>query len=735
MKTKITLLFLLFAMNFASKAQTYVTIPDTNFVYFLINNYPTCMSGFQMDTTCPDIQGEITLDVGNMNISNLTGLEYFSNLHYLYCYNNQLTSLPQITSNSLLDFYCDNNMLTNLPAIPSSVTELTCSNNQLTSLPSLPNLDRLECQHNQLTSLPSLPSYLVWLHCEHNQLTSLPALPNMLYSLTCNNNQLASLPALPSSLLGITCDSNLISCFPEFPSTFIYSLYFDISHNPFSCLPNYVPAMDAGTLAYPLCVNGDTINNSNGCASAKGIVGFTYKDNTSNCINDIGDQGLINIPIKLYNTSGIQLAETYSLANGIYNFCDTIGTYTTLLDTVGAPFYSQCIYPGIDSTVTLSISTPLVSDVNYDIACKAGFDLGIQSVIPTGWVFPGQQHEVNIIAGDLSHWYNLNCANGVSGQVKVIVTGPVTYAGIQPGAHTPIVAGNVLTYTVADFGAINNSHDFGLLFTTDNTAQTGDQVCINVIVTPVIGDNDTSNNSYQFCYQAINSYDPNMKEVYPVDVPPAFHDYFTYTIHFQNTGTAPAMNIHLVDMLSNNLDPETFQVTNYSHNNITSLIGNVLTIRFPNIQLPDSTSNSEGSKGFVQYRIKPKANLPLGTQITNTANIYFDYNNPINTNTTVNTYTATANVQNLNSTINSVLISPNPFTSQTTIMFDKEQKNTTIKIMDVLGKEIKTINFTGKQLVLEKGDMQKGIYFVQVIDKSFDKLRMTNVVNKKIVIQ
>ena len=74
-------------------------------------------------------------------------------------------------------------------------------------------------------------------------------------------------------------------------------------------------------------------------------------------------------------------------------------------------------------------------------------------------------------------------------------------------------------------------------------------------------------------------------------------------------------------------------------------------------------------------------------------------------------------------------ISPNPFTSQTTISFNKTQKNTTIKIMDVLGKEIKTVLVSGKSLTIEKGTMQSGIYFVQLID---DK---KNVVNKKIVIQ
>jgi hypothetical protein len=77
----------------------------------------------------------------------------------------------------------------------------------------------------------------------------------------------------------------------------------------------------------------------------------------------------------------------------------------------------------------------------------------------------------------------------------------------------------------------------------------------------------------------------------------------------------------------------------------------------------------------------------------------------------------------------SMLIYPCPFSSQTTIYFTEEQHNSTITITDVLGKAIKTINFTGKQFVLDKGEMKGGVYFVRVMDAN------KNVINKKIVVQ
>ncbi len=84
-----------------------------------------------------------------------------------------------------------------------------------------------------------------------------------------------------------------------------------------------------------------------------------------------------------------------------------------------------------------------------------------------------------------------------------------------------------------------------------------------------------------------------------------------------------------------------------------------------------------------------------------------------------------------NQTVESgIIIYPNPFTSQTTISFPLEQSNINIKITDVYGSELSAItHFQGQQIILEKGKMEAGIYFVQVLDQN--NKRMT----KKIVLQ
>lgn len=77
----------------------------------------------------------------------------------------------------------------------------------------------------------------------------------------------------------------------------------------------------------------------------------------------------------------------------------------------------------------------------------------------------------------------------------------------------------------------------------------------------------------------------------------------------------------------------------------------------------------------------------------------------------------------------SFTIAPNPFTSETTIDFNNEQKNTHITIVDILGNKVRSQYFSGKLFTIEKGELSNGIYFVQVTDEQ------KNTSNKKIIIQ
>lgn len=418
-------------MSLFSKAQTYVTIPDTNFVTWLQIVYPSCMNGNQMDIACWDIQNATEVNVSNANISDLSGIEYFSGIWLLECTSNNLTNIPDLSGlQSLFGIYfennqltslpslppslsfiqCSNNHLSSLPALPNSITNLNCSQNQLTSLPSLPDsLHDFVCSYNQLSSLPALPSNLRYFHCANNQLTNLPSLPNSLQDLFCQNNLLVSLPPLsnsqrdlrcsnnsltnippiPNSLLRLFCnknyltnlpiltnnittlhcDSNNISCFSLFPNS-IYD--FSIKGNPFTCLPNHLFSMDSLTLTYPICSN-NIINNPSGCYNSVCFANYTTSyDSVQNIFN------LTTDPL----TTSMAVSYHWDFGDGSTSIL-AIPSHNYALDSL----YNVCMKIFTNSGDSCSYCHILGKDSLGNIIRTSGFTLNVQQTTSLSEVY------------------------------------------------------------------------------------------------------------------------------------------------------------------------------------------------------------------------------------------------------------------------------------------------------------------------------------------------------------
>jgi hypothetical protein len=93
----------------------------------------------------------LILDVSGRSITSLPNLTRFKNLQKLYCFNNELTSLPSLPQN-LEELYCSNNKLTSLPSLPQNLQKLYCCSNKLTLLPNLP-------QNLKILSYSNIPIY------------------------------------------------------------------------------------------------------------------------------------------------------------------------------------------------------------------------------------------------------------------------------------------------------------------------------------------------------------------------------------------------------------------------------------------------------------------------------------------------------------------------------------------------------------------------------------------------
>ena len=156
----------------ALAAEDTVAINETNFPDNNFRSWPQSEYG---DSA---VISQVTeIDVANQSISNLKGIEHFTGLKNLYCWNNQLKSLDVSKNTSLTYLDCDNNQLTSLDVSKNAELKiLYCYSNQLTSLDVSKNtsLTYLDCSYNKLKSLDvSKNTGLTRLYCYDNHLTSL----------------------------------------------------------------------------------------------------------------------------------------------------------------------------------------------------------------------------------------------------------------------------------------------------------------------------------------------------------------------------------------------------------------------------------------------------------------------------------------------------------------------------------------------------------------------------------
>ena len=227
------------------------------------------------------------------------------------------------------------------------------------------------------------------------------------------------------------------------------------------------------------------------------------------------------------------------------------------------------------------------------------------------------------------------------------------------------------------------------------------------------------------CRSNIGAYDPNDKQGFPLGYG-AEHfinrgQDIEYMIRFQNTGTDTAFNILVEDKLSELLDIVSVRPGASSHPYEFSISQDrMLQFKFDNIMLPDSNMNQYASNGFVKFKVSQMPDLELGTQIQNSAAIYFDFNAPIITNQTLHTLgenyvTISTSVDRIEDQLVDVKIYPNPFSIDTKIELQGVEIDEGIfKLYDATGRLIRSQNFNNNEFIFSKKDLRTGMYYFTI---------------------
>lgn len=245
------------------------------------------------------------------------------------------------------------------------------------------------------------------------------------------------------------------------------------------------------------------------------------------------------------------------------------------------------------------------------------------------------------------------------------------------------------------------------------TTNIDDILISSAIINPVTGDETEEDNVFNLEQTVIGSYDPNditVLEGEEITIDEA-DKYLHYLIRFQNTGTASAINVMVEHVLDDKLDWTTMQLESLSHTGRVEIENETdVSFIFNNINLPDSTNDEPNSHGFIAFKIKPKSDVQVGDIITGVADIYFDFNPPITTNTVNTEIVAPLNVHD--EELRNVKLFPNP--AQNKLQITSNQIIDGLTIIDINGRVLNSIEILVSDYSLDVSSLSKGVYFLEI---------------------
>lgn len=423
--------------------------------------------------------------------------------------------------------------------------------------------------------------------------------------------------------------------------------------------------------------------------------------NADGCTNDdIAGSNLMVIA-----DNGSNIFATFTDENGAYQIATTAGDFTTTITSqlpnhfTANPTSHMFNFTGLGNQYTGDFCIEPVGAIN---------DLNV-SVYPTsGAPRPGFDTRYRIV-------YNNNGTTQLSGNITFEFDN-TKMQFVTASETLSAQTSNTLTF---DYSALNplESGIIDLEFTLFAlpTTNIDDELTTTVTINPVSGDDTQEDNIFELEQLVIGSYDPNDIQVLEGDkiTIDEIDKYLHYIIRFQNTGTASAINVNVEHIFDAKLDWQTMQLESMSHTGSVEITnGDMVSFIFNNIHLPDSTTDEPNSHGFITFKIKPKNDAEVGDIINAEANIFFDFNPAIITNTVSTEIVEPLSVSEFHK--NDIAIYPNPTKGLFTIRADREIEKLTI--YDINGRQLKAVEVKDylRQYQLNISNLSKGIYFVKI---------------------
>jgi uncharacterized repeat protein (TIGR01451 family) len=434
-----------------------------------------------------------------------------------------------------------------------------------------------------------------------------------------------------------------------------------------------------------------------------GIVpGKVFWDENGNCDLDQGEWLIPNVQIDIQPGNGI----AWTNQNGEFGILINQGNYTFEHSNQNPWYLTNNCQNG-------SIPVTVVADSNAVDVCFA------DDVIPV----------IDLAAAISTN--AINACFGNSQNVSVCNYGTIPATSVLVEVEIPGFTGT----TNSDFTSTSDS-TWSLLIPTLNpgsclsfqfsgtaacdSSMIGQVACLSVNVSNSQTDIDIINNYMFFCDSVGVSFDPNDIRVLSQANEQGWRnqeyidddDVMTYMVRFQNTGTGPAFNVIVKNPLSSYLDHQSIELVAASHDHYMQMIDGELSVHFLGIQLPDSASDPLGSQGYFIYKVRQPLGNPLGTLIENQAEIYFDFNAPVATNTTENEILALTGIDDFE--MGEIRLYPNPTTGELFITNSSPRNAVkSVEVIDTQGRLLLKQTGAGISKV-DLGSLTTGIYLLRI---------------------
>lgn len=417
------------------------------------------------------------------------------------------------------------------------------------------------------------------------------------------------------------------------------------------------------------------------------IKGQVFSDFNSNCIYDLGERPNVLVNVQLNPGNEYRFTDL----NGEFAFIKPLAGNYDLDMNVPVWYNWNCGPRPANINTTLGATTVR----NLPIQGNA-VDMVVSAacVVPP---VPGFDFRYQV------SYRNQGSIDAPYQVLKVNYDPALSYISSNPAPITiNSVAGELFYNADASVGTL--LHQILITFYVPPSMAIGNQLAFYDSIFTSVTDTVLLNNYFTLHETVVGPFDPNDIQVSPKGAgTPGYiglaDSVLTYTVRFQNTGNYPAQNVVVKILGDSDLDLSSLEFLGASFDPQISIDANgLITFSFIGIYLADSVMNEPESHGYLMFSVKQKPNLQELTEISLSADIYFDFNAPVTTNSTLNTITS---INNPEETSAGILLFPSPATDMINVQFPEGDFADYYILSDITGRTLAQKAITGNNSLIQ----------------------------------